>query len=123
MIIDRKPKCQCCLLISEKFDDIGAVLEHLLYKILKHLAQEVGISKGTMRSTTELFKLWPYKTTIVQSLQPCDLVARLNFCNWYLQSVGIFNRLANVCIAWHLWHICDDLTFVRNTQRTLIIAW
>jgi len=38
---------------------------------LKHLTQ------GTVRSRTKLFKLWPYKTTDVHSLESHDSGARI----------------------------------------------
>jgi hypothetical protein len=49
MLRERKPQCQYWVL-SEKLDDIGAQLEHLTCKPLKHLAQETGVSKWTMRT-------------------------------------------------------------------------
>jgi hypothetical protein len=56
-------------------DKIGAQLEHSPCKSLKCLAQEAGISKVTVRTVTKLLELWPYKTTVMHSLQPCYSVA------------------------------------------------
>jgi hypothetical protein len=46
-----------------------------------------GSIKETSRTATELLKLQLYVTTVVHSLQLHDLVARLNFYNWNLESV------------------------------------
>jgi hypothetical protein len=50
---------------AEKLDQIKACLEHLSHKSLKYLAQEVGVSKGTPRTTTKSLTLHPYKTIVV----------------------------------------------------------
>jgi hypothetical protein len=63
-----------------------AWLQQLHHKYLQRLAQETTVLKQTMRTATKLLKLCSY-TTAVNSLQPCDSIARPNFCNWYLQSV------------------------------------
>jgi hypothetical protein len=69
----------------------GARLEHTPRKSLKRLAQETGVSKFSARTATQLLKLRPYKTTIIiiiiHALQPRDPASRVNFCNWFLQSV------------------------------------
>jgi hypothetical protein len=57
-----------------------------------------GESQGTMRAATELLKLWPHKNIVVCSLHPQDPLAKINFCNWHLQKVGIFNRSGQVYI-------------------------
>jgi hypothetical protein len=43
---------------------------------LKHPAQEMRVSKRTMRTLT-LLKLWPHKITLMYCLQPHDSAARL----------------------------------------------
>jgi hypothetical protein len=35
----------------------------------------------------KLLKLQPYKAAVVHALQPRDSASRINFCNWFLQSV------------------------------------
>jgi hypothetical protein len=86
MLIYRKPKC-CQVLMEEKLDDFGVWLEHSPCKPLRHLAKETGVPNTTTKTATKLLKLRPYKTTVVHSLQLHHPVARLNFCNWYLQSI------------------------------------
>jgi hypothetical protein len=58
---------ECRVFTEEKLDDIGASLEHTPRKSLKHLAQETRVSKSSTRTATELLKLRPYKTTVVQA--------------------------------------------------------
>jgi hypothetical protein len=55
------------VLTEEKLDDIGAGLERAPRKLLKHLAQETGVSKSGARRATELLKLRFYKTTVIHA--------------------------------------------------------
>jgi hypothetical protein len=55
------------MLTEEKLDDIGARFEHTPRKSLKHLAQKTGMSKSSARRATQLLKLRPYKTTVIQA--------------------------------------------------------
>jgi hypothetical protein len=75
------------VLNDEKLDDIGARLEHIPRKSLKCLAQESGVSKSNARRTTQLLKLRPYKTTVINTLQQRNPVSRVHFYSWFLQSV------------------------------------
>jgi hypothetical protein len=84
---DKKQKHKCQVLTEGKLDDIGARLEHTPGKSLKQLAQETGVSKSSGRSTTQLLKYIPYKTTVIHSLEPCNPAIRVHFCSWFLQSV------------------------------------
>jgi hypothetical protein len=49
--------------------------------------EETGISKSTTAIAMKLLKLLLYKETVVHALQPCYPASRVNFCNWFLQSV------------------------------------
>ncbi|KAJ4452094.1 hypothetical protein ANN_03610 [Periplaneta americana] len=49
------------VLTEEKFDDVGARLEHSPHKSLRRLAQEVNISKTSALLATKLLKLKPYR--------------------------------------------------------------
>jgi hypothetical protein len=75
------------VLTEEKLDGMGARLEHALRKLLKHLAQETGVSNSSARRATQLPKLRPYKITAIHALQPRDPPRRVHFCSWFLQSV------------------------------------
>jgi hypothetical protein len=41
---------------EEKFDDIGARLEHTPRKLVKHLTEGTGVSKSSARTATQLLK-------------------------------------------------------------------
>jgi hypothetical protein len=56
LLIDKKQKHKRRVLTEEKLDDIGARLEHTPRKSLKRLAQEVGVSKSSARTATQLLK-------------------------------------------------------------------
>jgi hypothetical protein len=62
-------------------------LEHTSQKSLRRLAQETSISKSSAAEATKLLKLRQYKATVVHVLQPCVPASRINFYNWFLQSV------------------------------------
>jgi hypothetical protein len=67
LLIDREQKHKRQMLTKEKLDDIGARLEHIPRKSLKHPTQETGVSKSSARRATQLLKLRPYKTTVIHT--------------------------------------------------------
>jgi hypothetical protein len=75
------------VLAEKKLDDTGARLEHTHRKLLKHLAQETGVSKSSARRATKLLKLRHNKTTVIHALQLRDPASRVHFCIWFLQPV------------------------------------
>jgi hypothetical protein len=56
LLIDKKEKLKYRVLTEGTLDDIGARLEHTPWKLLKHLAQETGVSKSCARTATKLLK-------------------------------------------------------------------
>jgi hypothetical protein len=74
------------VLTEEKLDDTGARLQHTPRKSLKHLAQEIEVSKASARRVTQLL-LRSHKTTLIHALQLCDPASRVHFWSWFLQSV------------------------------------
>jgi hypothetical protein len=52
-----------------KVEWFRAQLKQLPCKPIKYLAQEMGLSKGTMRIITKLLKVQFYKPTVIHSLQ------------------------------------------------------
>ncbi|KAJ4430323.1 hypothetical protein ANN_22536 [Periplaneta americana] len=85
--LNKKRVQQCHVLRKEKLDAVGAQLEHSPRKSLRRLAQEVNISKTSAFVATKLLKLKPFRITVVHALQPEDPVSRVNYCNWFVQSV------------------------------------
>jgi hypothetical protein len=69
---DKKTKHKCRALTEEKLTDTGARLEHTPRKSLKRLPQETGVSKSSARKATQLLKSRPYRTTVIEALQPRD---------------------------------------------------
>jgi hypothetical protein len=87
LLIDEKQKHKSQVLTEEKLDDIGARLDHTPSKSLKRLAQETGLSKSSAKSTAQLLKLRPCKTTVIHTLHLRNAARRVHFCSWFLQSV------------------------------------
>jgi hypothetical protein len=56
LVIGKKEKHKWRVLSEEKLDDIEVTLEHTPRKSLKHLAQETGVSKSSVRPATILLK-------------------------------------------------------------------
>jgi hypothetical protein len=75
------------VLTEEKLDEVGARLQDTPQKSLRRLAQETGISKSSAAKATKLHELRPSKATAVHDFQPRDPTSRINFSNWFLQSV------------------------------------
>jgi hypothetical protein len=56
LLIDKKTKYERRVFTEEKLDDKGARLEHTPRKSLKRLGQEIGVSKSSARTPTQLLK-------------------------------------------------------------------
>jgi hypothetical protein len=67
--MDREPERPRRVLTEEKLGAIAARLQHSPNKSLTYLAEEAGVSKGTMRTATKLLKLRLHTTRLVHSLQ------------------------------------------------------
>jgi DNA-binding transcriptional MocR family regulator len=86
-LLDKKLVNKRRVLTEEKLDEIGTRLQHTPLKSLRRLAQETGISKSSAARATKQLKLRPYQATAVHTLKLRDSASRINFCNWFLQSV------------------------------------
>jgi hypothetical protein len=67
MLTDMKPKYHG-LLTEEKLGEIRAQPEQSPCKSLAMSCTRNGSIKKTARTATKLFKLWPYKTTVANSM-------------------------------------------------------
>jgi transposase len=56
LLIDKKTEHKRRVLTEEKLDDIGARFKHTPRKSIKRLAQEIGVSKSSARTATQLLK-------------------------------------------------------------------
>jgi hypothetical protein len=67
---------------------------HVAWQIATSVLEEPAASiirvgklrKSSARRATQLLNLRPYKTTVIQALQPCDPTSRVHFCSWFLHS-------------------------------------
>ncbi|KAJ4434323.1 hypothetical protein ANN_22880 [Periplaneta americana] len=77
--LNKKHVQQRRVLTEEKLDEVGTRLEQSPRKSLRHLAQEVNISKTSAFMATKLLELKPYRVTVVRALQPQDPDAMKGF--------------------------------------------
>lgn len=75
------------LMTEEKLDDIMAWLEASLKKLLCLLALQCGLAECTAHINTKFLKLWPYKSTLVQSHLPPDCEVSRRYC--VVSGIGI----------------------------------
>lgn len=82
-LLDNIPDRRWTMLTEEALDDTGVGLETSWRKSHKWLVRVTGISRTCAQMATQLLKLWPYKTAVVE----CDQVTRILLCNWFLWSI------------------------------------
>jgi hypothetical protein len=57
---------------------------------IEHLSQQLGVSVGTCHSIVKKdLHLFPYRHTSVQELHPADLPQRLEYCQWFLNTLDV----------------------------------
>ncbi|PSN47189.1 hypothetical protein C0J52_07875, partial [Blattella germanica] len=84
---DKKRNRKRTVLTEEKLDDIAACFEQLPHKSLSTY-QQVGVSTSSVWNATKLLKFKPYTIGRVHKHFETDYGQRLQFCNWYLQSMN-----------------------------------
>jgi hypothetical protein len=57
------------------------------HKPSRYLAQETGVSLGSVFLAKRLIKFHPYKITTVHKLKQYDYAVRILFCKWMLENV------------------------------------
>jgi hypothetical protein len=83
----------CCISILPECEDLFCTLELLNFPTNKRKkaenfsAQETSVSKTFGRKATKLLHLRPCNLSAVDDLKEHDPVARIQFCNRFLQSV------------------------------------
>jgi hypothetical protein len=65
LLMGKKQKHKCRVLIEEKLNDTGARLDRTPRKSLKRLSQETGLSKFNASMAPQLLK--PNKTTVIHT--------------------------------------------------------
>lgn len=77
------------MICREEPGEVWVILELRLQKSLGRFVQEIRILKSSETVATKLFKLCPYKATVVRALLPRVLDSRFNFCNCSFQLVHL----------------------------------
>lgn len=94
----------------EKTIDTVASLEIAPKLSLRERALEAGSTKNAIRRIFIAQKIRPYKTRIVQKLQPGDPERRLEFCNWALDQFRRDPNFGKKII------FTDESSFIRHGQ-------
>jgi hypothetical protein len=86
VIIDKKTSHQCTVLTEETVDNIRAQLEHTPHKLMRWLAQKTWLSRVCKNNSKviEILVSQDHNSTCCLATWS---VARLDFCNYYLQSI------------------------------------
>lgn len=84
---DKKRERKKTVLSEEVISGISDALTRSPRKSLRRLAAHTGLSYGSAWRATKALKLRPYKISVVQELRPADPRLRIDFCQWYLQSI------------------------------------
>jgi hypothetical protein len=71
-LIDRMQLKRNRVLTKEELDDIGRRLENSRRKSLRRLAQQSGVSVGSVWTATELLHIRPYNITVVPEIIHVD---------------------------------------------------
>lgn len=71
---------------------VANVQEHMLrspQKSIRQLSQQVGVSYSSCRRVLkEELHMHPYKVSVVQELHPRDFIARVQYCQWFLEHLN-----------------------------------
>jgi hypothetical protein len=107
LLIDKKTKHKRRVLTEEKFD-IGARLEHIPRKLLKRLAQEIGVSKSSARMATQFWshpvKVGAWCAVSARRIVVCVFLNKTIYCRIYL-------RVDGLCFQHLLWSVSKDKNF------------
>jgi len=71
----------------EVTDDIPRRITQSPKKSTRKLSQQAHVSRATCRRVLKCLDLKPYRVTVVQQLQEADVVKRVNYCMWLLNSM------------------------------------
>ena len=89
-------------------------------KSTSKLSQQAHISRTTCRRVLKSLDFKPYCVTVVQQLQEADIVKRVNYCTWLLNSIcaGLLDPLQYIMSDEALFHLSGQV----NSQNTLYWA-
>ena len=73
--------------MPEVTDDIRRRIMPSPKKATRKLMQQAQVSRTTCRRVLKGLDLKPYRVTVMQQLQEADVVKRINYCMWLLNSI------------------------------------
>jgi hypothetical protein len=74
----------------EVIEEARQAMEEAPGTSIEHLSQQLGVSVGTCHSIVKKdLHLFPYRLTSVQELHPVDLPQRLEYCQWFLNTLDV----------------------------------
>jgi hypothetical protein len=74
---------------QEVIGNVQQIMEDSPTTSIRHLSQQIDLSVGTCQKILkEDLHLFPYRLTAVQELHVNDLPQRLNYCQWFLNTIA-----------------------------------
>jgi hypothetical protein len=74
---------------QEVIENVQQIMEDSPTTSIRHLSQQVDLSVGTCQKILkEDLHLFPYRLAAVQELHVNDLPQRLNYCQWFLNTIA-----------------------------------
>lgn len=74
---------------AETVDAAREIMENAPTTSIRHLSQQVDLSIGTCHTMLHKdMQLYPYRVTVVQELLPVDPPRRLQFCEWFINTLN-----------------------------------
>jgi hypothetical protein len=106
------------VLPQQILDDISDRLLQSPKKSLRKLTQQTGLSYGSTHKAVKIeLKLFPYKVSTVQQLENADYQRRLNYCEWFTNSIAQ-NREDNLDVTSYTGEAWLHLSGHVNTKNT-----
>jgi hypothetical protein len=76
--------------LLEVIEEVRQTMEEAPGTSIEHLSQQLGVSVGICHSIVKKdLHLFPYRLTSVQELHPPDLPQRLEYCQWFLNTLDV----------------------------------
>ncbi|KAJ3644104.1 hypothetical protein Zmor_026777 [Zophobas morio] len=93
--VTRKPGSGCPKRRTpELIEEPREVMEETPGTSIRHLSQQLGLSVGTCNTLLEKdLHLFPYRLTSVHELHPTDFPQRVQYCEWFLNTLDLGDHL------------------------------
>lgn len=103
--------------LQRKREDIDAVQEALMenpHTSTRAVAKDFNMNHITVHKIIKHSLGWhPYKQHTAQKLKPNDMLRRLNFCEWIIEHVSLFEHLFSVILLQRIQRCCPSLICVN----------